>query len=99
MITKKENSSGTVRVTFELPGNVAQDSAAVLGGFNGWDPEAGAMTYVKSRDVWKKGVTLESGTRHEFRYRLDGGREWRNDEEADAYAANEYFGENGVVEV
>ncbi len=98
MIEKKENSSGTVRVTFELPGSAAQDSAAVVGGFNDWDPEAGAMTYVKSRDVWKKGVTLEGGARHEFRYYLDG-REWRNDDAADAYASNEFFGENSVVEV
>lgn len=98
MIRKKQNSSGTVRVTFELPGRVAEEQAAVVGSFNDWNAEAGAMAYVKSRDVWKKGVTLAGGARHEFRYRLDG-TAWRNDEAADAYAANEFFEENSVVEV
>ncbi len=99
MIKKRVNSaSRTVRVTFELPGGVAQNRAAVAGTFNEWNAEAEPMTYVKSRNVWKAGLTLAPGARHEFRYLVDG-RQWRNDEAADAYVANPFFEENGVVAV
>lgn len=99
MIKKKTSPTGrSVRVTFELPGEVAEERAAVAGSFNDWNPKEGTMKYIKTRDVWKKGVTLEPGERYEFRYLVDG-REWRNDEAADDYVRNEFTSENSVVEV
>lgn len=95
---KKKAYKTTVRVTFELPAEVADDEVAVVGDFNDWNPEEGKMDYVKTRDVWKKGVSLEPGETHEFRYLVDG-HEWRNDEAADEYVPNSYFSENSVVKV
>lgn len=99
MIKKKVSPTGrSVRVTFELPGDVAEEGVALAGSFNDWDPEADPMKYIKTRSVWKKGITFKPGERHEFRYLVDG-EEWRNDEDADDYVSNEYFEENSVVEV
>lgn len=96
MIKKKINKT-SVRVTFELPGDLAKEGAAVVGTFNDWDADEGQMDYVKTRDVWKKGVSFEHGDTVEFRYLIDG-NEWRNDEDADDFVPNEYFGENAVVD-
>ncbi len=97
MIKKKEYKT-TVRVTFELPAEVADSEVAVVGDFNDWDPEDGKMEYVKTRDVWKKGVSFDHGETHEFRYLIDG-TDWRNDEAADEYVSNSYLSENSVVKV
>lgn len=96
MIEKKINKT-SVRVTFELPGEVAEEGAAVVGNFNDWDAEEGQMDYIKTRDVWKKGVSFDHGDKVEFRYLINGS-EWRNDEEADDFVPNEYFGKNAVVD-
>ncbi len=99
MINKKVSPKGTsVRVTFELPAEVAEKEVAVVGDFNEWNPDEGKMTFVKTRKVWKKEVSLPAGQAYQFRYFIDGGA-WRNDEDADAYVQNQYFGENGVLEL
>ncbi len=95
MIKKKVHKT-SVRVTFELPADVAEEGVAVVGDFNDWNPDEGQMDYIKTRDVWKKGISFEPGATHEFRYLVDG-REWRNDEAADEYVPNEFFSENSVV--
>ncbi len=95
MIKKKVHKT-SVRVIFELPAEVAEEGVAVVGDFNDWNPDAGQMDYIKTRDVWKKGISFEPGETHEFRYLVDG-REWRNDEAADEYVPNEFFSENSVV--
>jgi 1,4-alpha-glucan branching enzyme len=99
MIKKKVSPKGTtVRVTFELPGDVASERAAVVGDFNEWDPEEGEMKFVKTRKVWSKQISLKPGQTYQFRYFIDGA-EWRNDEEADAYVPNQYFSENSVLKL
>jgi 1,4-alpha-glucan branching enzyme len=97
MIKKKENKTN-VRVTFELPGDVAEESAAVVGDFNDWDASEGEMDYIKTRDVWKKGVSFDHGATVEFRYLIDGSN-WVNDADADRYVANEYFEDNCVIDL
>ena len=97
MIKKKLSPAGrTLRVIFELPAEVAQEGVAVVGDFNDWDASEGQMDYIKTRNVWKKGVSFEPGEAHEFRYLVDG-KEWRNDEEADDYVPNPFFSENSLV--
>jgi 1,4-alpha-glucan branching enzyme len=95
MIKKKVHKT-SVRVIFELPAEVAKNGVSVVGDFNDWDADAGQMDYIKTRDVWKKGISFEPGATHEFRYLVDG-HTWRNDEAADEYVPNPYFSENGVV--
>ncbi|MBO6576371.1 MAG: isoamylase early set domain-containing protein [Rhodothermales bacterium] len=98
MISKKISPKGkSVRVTFELPADVAADSAAVVGEFNDWNAEKGTMKLDKKKGVWTKGVSVKPGDTFQFRYVVDGDK-WLNDEQADSYVANEYFGENCVVE-
>lgn len=97
MVNKKTSPKGkSVRVTFELPAEIATDSIAIVGDFNEWDPGKHPMTFDKKKGVWKKAISLKPGSQHEFRYIVDG-TTWRNDEAADWYTANPYFCENGVI--
>lgn len=99
MIEKKASPKGkSVRVKFELPGDAAKDSVAVVGDFNDWSEDEHQMKYVKSRDVWSTTITLQPESSYQFRYLLDGS-EWRNDEDADGVAGNPYFSENSVLKL
>ncbi|WP_022835729.1 isoamylase early set domain-containing protein [Salisaeta longa] len=99
MIKKRVSPTGrVVRVFFELPGDAVEEEAAVVGSFNDWSEEGEPMTYVKSRDVWKAGVSFTPGTTIEFRYRVDGST-WQNEADADRYVPNPYFGKNSVVDL
>ena len=96
LMIKKRAYKTVVRVTFELPGEMVDEQAAVTGSFNDWDPSELPMKYVKSRDVWKAAVSLEPDSSYEFRYRIDD-EAWANDPEADDYTTNPFFEENSVV--
>ncbi|QXD16351.1 isoamylase early set domain-containing protein [Rhodocaloribacter litoris] len=97
MINKKVSPKGKkVRVTFELPGEVASERVSVVGDFNDWNPAEGEMTFVKTRNVWKKEVSLDAGQTYQFRYFIDG-EKWANDDEADGAVPNEYFSQNSVL--
>ena len=85
-------------VAEELPGDAVQDEAVVVGDFNDWDEESHPMKYVKSRDVWKRDVSLEAGETYEFRYLVDG-NEWRNDEDADDAVSTPFASENSVLKL
>jgi 1,4-alpha-glucan branching enzyme len=99
MINKKASPRGrSVRVTFELPADAATENVAVVGDFNGWEPEKGKMKLDKKSGVWKRDVSLKPGQSYAFRYYVDG-REWRNDEEADGYEPSPFFSENSIVAV
>jgi 1,4-alpha-glucan branching enzyme len=97
MIEKKPAPSGkSVRVKFELPGDVAKESAYVVGDFNEWSENDQPMKYVKSRDVWSATVSLEPGRSYQFRYLIDG-ETWQNDDQADGFEPSPYFTENSVI--
>ena len=99
MVDKKQSPKGkTIRVTFELPAEIAEDSIAVVGDFNDWNPDMHPMALNPKKGVWSKSISFKPGGSHEFRYFNDG-IEWRNDEEADRYVPNPYFCENSVLEV
>lgn len=98
MVNKKISPKGkSIRVTFELPADVASESIAVVGDFNEWNPEEHRMKLNAKKGVWSKSISFKPGDAHEFRYLVDGFA-WRNDEAADRYVSNPYFCENGVVE-
>ena len=86
-----------MRVTFELPADVADESVAVVGDFNDWDKKADQMKLMPRNGVWRKKISVDPGEKYEFRYLVDG-EEWMNEDDADAYTSNPYFEQNSVIE-
>lgn len=86
--------AGHVRIVFELPADIWADRVAVTGDFNQWD-EAGIPMSPTRDGTWQATVDLPIGSRHEFRYLIDG--EWRTDYHADGYAENIHGTQNSVV--
>lgn len=98
MIKKTYTKTGnSCRITFKLPPEVNAESAALVGEFNDWDPEANPMKKLKDGS-FSTTVSLPAGETYRFRYLLDGER-WENDWEADNYAPNQYGGEDSMIEV
>ncbi|NNK88901.1 MAG: glycoside hydrolase [Flavobacteriaceae bacterium] len=96
MAIKKQylKSKPVCKVTFSVPAKEA-DKVAVVGTFNSWDTKATNLKKLKN-GTFKGTVDLEKDNSYEFRYLVDG--EYVNDEQADAYAWNEYAAaENGVL--
>ena len=97
MITKRLSPKGrSMRVYFDLPPDVADRDVHVVGDFNDWDRTATPMQIHPKDGVWRAGVSFKPGTTIQFKYLVDG-REWRNDEEADAYVPNEHGTENSLL--
>lgn len=98
-ITKKYLKTKPVsRVTFMLPNEIASGAreAALVGDFNGWDPQATRMRKLKSGE-FKVTVDLEVGREYQYRYLLDD-HQWTNDNDADRYVpAGIADAENSVV--
>ncbi len=98
MLKKAYSKTGRVcRVTFRLPAEVKAQKAMLVGDFNGWDTQATPMRVLKNGD-FSVTLSLEAGQAYRFRYLLDGER-WENDWAADAYAPNEFGGDDSVVQV
>ena len=96
MITIEPQRGGKVKVTFELPAEVADGHVSVVGDFNEW--AVGATPMHREDGLLTATVTVLGGSRFAFRYLADGGK-WFDDEEAHAYEPNGMGGSNGVVEV
>ena len=96
MAIKKQylKSKPVCKVTFSVPAKEA-DEVAVVGTFNEWDSKATNLKKLKN-GTFKGTVDLEKDHSYEFRYVVDG--EYVNDDQADAYAWNDYAAaENGVL--
>ncbi len=96
MAIKKQylKSKPVCKVTFSVPAKAAQN-VAVVGSFNEWNTEATALKKLKN-GTFKGTVDLPSDNSYEFRYVVDGA--YINDEQADAYAWNDFAAaENGVL--
>ena len=94
---KKNFLKTKCKVTFELPGAIAEANAQVnlVGDFNDWDEQATPME--QSKDCTFS-VTLDLELDHEYQYRyLVDGTDWHNDWEADKYVPNPFSGDNSVV--
>ncbi len=94
-ITKQYLKSKPIcKVTFSVPAEDA-NQVAVVGSFNAWDTEAVSLKKLKN-GTFKGTVNLEKDNSYEFRYVVDG--TYINDDQADAYAWNDYAAaENGVL--
>lgn len=90
-------SKPVCKVSFRLEAAEASgaNSVQLLGDFNNWDKSAEPMTALKSNDFTAT-LELETGKEYQFRYYIDGSV-WKNDSQADAYVANSFGEENGVV--
>lgn len=96
MAIKKQylKSKPVCKVTFSLPATEA-NSVAVVGNFNEWNTKATSLKKLKN-GTFKGTVDLEKDNAYEFRYVVDGN--YINDDQADAYAWNEYAAaENGIL--
>lgn len=84
------------KVTFSIVAKEAQ-SAAVVGDFNNWNIEEGAL--VKLKNGTFKGVfDLPKDAAFEFKYLVDG--TYQNDLEADGLKWNDFAGtENSLLEL
>lgn len=96
-ITKQYLKSKPIcKVTFSIPAEDAKE-VAVVGSFNDWNTEATTLKKLKN-GTFKGILNLEKDNSYEFRYLVDGA--YVNDEQADAYAWNDYASaENGVLNV
>lgn len=75
-VKSKSPTPGYVRITFELPACIWADKIYLTGDFNRWNQKSIPM--LQGRDgVWRATLDLPVGTKHEFRYLVDG--EWTTD--------------------
>jgi 1,4-alpha-glucan branching enzyme len=94
MVKKRRISKdNVVKVTFALPADAAQESARVVGDFNGW---AGTPMQQQRDGTWRATVTLQPARQYEFRYLLDGER-WLTDDAADGLARNPFGQDNALI--
>lgn len=99
MLKKKYLKSRDVnKVTFELSNKempVEVNSVSLLGDFNGWDPDATPMKYLK-RGAYQATLELEPNREFQFRYLING-EHWYNDEGADGYTPGKFGDDNCIV--
>ncbi|MCE6988191.1 isoamylase early set domain-containing protein [Dyadobacter sp. CY323] len=92
-------SKSLYKVTFTVPAEAAAEAkkVALVGEFNGWNPEE-AIALKKQKDGSFKGILELASGEYQFRYILDD-EKWENDWEADKYvpAGVDATAENSVV--
>ena len=98
MVKKHYSKTGrSCRVTFDLPAEVNATKASLCGDFNAWSSTANTMKHRKD-GRFSITVSLEAGRSYRFKYLIDDNR-WENDWAADGYAANEFGGEDSLLEL
>jgi 1,4-alpha-glucan branching enzyme len=99
MSVKKQflKSKPVCKVSFRLDANEAPEAKTVqlLGDFNNWDKSIEPMNTSKTNDFTAT-LELETGKTYQFRYLING-KVWKNDSQADYFAANSFGEENSVV--
>lgn len=90
-------SKPVCKVSFRLDATEATEAKIVqlLGDFNNWDKSIEPMTALKTNDFTAT-LELETGKTYQFRYLING-LVWKNDSQADYFAANSFGEENSVV--
>ncbi|MFY7665503.1 MULTISPECIES: isoamylase early set domain-containing protein [Flavobacterium] len=98
MAIKKQfiKSKPVCKVTFTVDAKEAQ-TVAVVGDFNSWNPEAGALAKQKN-GTFKATFEVAKDANYEFKYFVDG--TYQNEPEADAFQWNAFANaENSVLAV
>ncbi|SDW99160.1 isoamylase early set domain-containing protein [Flavobacterium degerlachei] len=84
------------KVTFSVEAKEA-NVASVIGDFNNWNPEEGALSKLKN-GTFKGVFNIDKDASYEFKYVIDGA--FVNETESDSFLWNEFAGnENGVLTV
>lgn len=91
---KNRNTALMRRVVFSHDASDA-GLVLVLGDFNDWDQEKGAMKK-NQKGVWKKNILIEPGT-YQYKFLIDG--EWQHDPKCDKTALNIHGTVNSVIRV
>lgn len=81
-----------VDVVFVSPGAA---SVAVVGDFNGWNPNRNPMFRGKDREIWRARLVLPPGV-YQYSFVIDG-TVWEKDPQAKNYLADGFGGENSVI--
>lgn len=95
MLTKRQLKSGNVEVTFTMPRLDNVSRLYLVGDFNNWSIAEHPLTCAADGS-WSIALELEAGRAYQFRYFGDN-EEWFNEWQADAYAPNQFGGDNSVV--
>ena len=98
MAIKKQylKSKPVCKVTFSVPAKEAKN-VAVVGSFNEWNAKKATKLKKLKNGTFKGTVDLATENSYEFRYLVDG-KTYQNDEQADAYAWNNFAAaENCVI--
>ncbi len=98
MAIKKQflKSKPICKVTFVVPEKEA-NAVSLVGDWNSWNTEVEPLKKLKN-GTFKGTVDLKKDQSYEFRYLVDG--QWKNDEQADGFAWNEYAAdENSVLKL
>lgn len=82
------------KITFLLKATNAT-WVSLVGSFNGWNIETGAMKRNKEA-IWEKTVALKPG-QHEYKFVVDG--EWWADPDNDNWRYNEHGTTNSVIQI
>ena len=94
--TEPLQDTGQLKVTFAVPAEGVEGTAAVVGDFNGWDPTVDTF---RRHDGWlTASVVVEPGRQYRFRYLAEGGH-WFNDPEVGVYEPNGLGDENSVLDL
>jgi 1,4-alpha-glucan branching enzyme len=91
-----QNVRDLTTVRFELPSDVPAQRVAVVGDFNDWSDDATVMER-QADGVFAAEVVLERGRAYRYKFLLDGQR-WENDPKAHRFEANDFGGDDSVVE-
>lgn len=94
LVKKYFKTKDECEVTFEYEGE-AVDSVALVSEANDWKPVE--MKQRKKDGVFYAKLRLPKESQFQYRYLVDG-QNWANDDAADAYVANEFGGQNSVVD-
>jgi 1,4-alpha-glucan branching enzyme len=79
----QHNGQPTMQVTFTLPNGLWADTIHLVGDFNNWNRRSHPLRCDRQGE-WSLTMNLETGKVYQFRY-LVNGRDWTNDNKADAY--------------
>jgi len=85
----------TVHLTLEAP---EAESVAVVGDWNGWDPEKNRMSDPNKDGIWELRLKLEKGGEYQYQFLING-KNWIPDPDAPLKVEDGFGGTNSVLNI